>query len=283
MEFDVSLVYWSLGIVFGGAALAYLVLVGGLYAAQRHLLYHPSDDRPRPGGALAQAVEVLTIPAHDGLDLYSWWLPPATPESPVIVYFHGNAGNQSDREVRIGLYRDRGWGAVLPTYRYNAGSGGIASEEALIADGRAVLAWLRAAGIGPERTILYGESLGTGIAVALASEASLEGRRIAAGIVLDAPYDSVVAVARRVYWYVPVDRLLHDRFDSSARIKSVHIPILIGHGDADRVIDIRHGRALFKVANEPKTFAFKPGGGHTDLYEFGFLDDVAAFVQDVTE
>ncbi|NMM44116.1 alpha/beta hydrolase [Rhodospirillaceae bacterium KN72] len=278
-----SFVYWVSGIVLGGAALAYLALVGVLYVAQRHLLYHPTDERPHPEGVLAHAVEILSIPAHDGLDLYSWWLPPATPESPVIVYFHGNAGNQTDREVRMGLYRGRGWGALLPTYRYNAGSGGIASEEALIADGRAVLAWLRAQGIGPERTILYGESLGTGIAVALVSEASLEGRRIAAGIVLDAPYDSVVAVARRVYWYVPVDRLLHDRFDSAARIKSVDIPILIGHGDADRVIDIRHGRALFDAANEPKTFAFKPGGGHTDLYEFGFLDDVAAFIADVTD
>ena len=277
-----SLVYWVSGIVFGGTALAYLVLVAGLYAAQRHLLYHPSDDRPRPNGVLSQSVEVLTIPAHDGLDLYTWWLPPKSPESPVIVYFHGNAGNQTDREVRMDLYRGRGWGVVLPTYRYNAGIGGIASEDALIADGRAVLSWLRAQGVGPERTVLYGESLGTGIAVALAAEASSAGRPVAAGVVLDAPYDSVVAVARRVYWYVPVDRLLHDRFDSAARIKAVDVPILIGHGDADRVIDIRHGRALFEAANEPKTFAFKPGGGHTDLYEFGFLDDVAAFVAHVT-
>jgi fermentation-respiration switch protein FrsA (DUF1100 family) len=257
--------------------LGYGAIVGGLYAAQRSMMYHPDGARPQPAPPLDRTVTVTEIPAHDGLALFTWWAPPPSAEAPVLVYFHGNAGSQADRAQRMAAFIAQGWGVVMPGYRYNAGAGGEPSEEALIADGHAVLDWLGAQGVAPGRRILFGESLGSGLAVALAAEADH-----AAGIVLDAPFDSIEAVAAAAYWYVPVRRLLKDRFRSDIRIASVDVPVLIGHGGEDRIIPPDHGRRLFAAANEPKRFAFKPEAGHTDLFDHGFFGDVQSFVAEVT-
>ena len=249
--------------------IGYALLVAGLYVAQRSLMYHPDPSRPRPGPDLAGQVTIQEIPSHDGLGLFSWWAPPADGTKPVVLYFHGNAGTQADREERVAL----GWGVLMPGYRYNSGAGGTPSETALLTDAQAVMAWLRQKGIGSGQTVLYGESLGTGIAVTLAMQADT-----ARCLILDAPYDSIAAVAARHYWFVPVGQLLKDRFNSVDRISAVRIPVLIGHGDLDRVIPIAHGRRLFEAANMPKTFAHKPSAHHTDLFDHGFLDDIIACV-----
>lgn len=260
-------------LVVGVLCVGYGALVTGLYLAQRSLLYHPNGDRPRPGPALAHRVTIQEIPSHDGLGLFSWWSPPATPGAPVIVYFHGNAGTQFDREDRIAGFLSKGWGVLMPGYRYNSGAGGNPSEETLIADGEAVLDWVVANGVLPDQIVLFGESLGSGIATALARKDGA-----AAALVLDAPYDSVVEVAAKLYWYVPVRSLLKDTFDSHARVQDVGIPVLIGHGGEDSLIPESHGRRLFEAANQPKSFAYKPEAGHTELFEFGFLDDVERFL-----
>lgn len=256
--------------------LAYGAVVAGLYAAQRSIMYHPDGDRPRPVPPLDRAVSAIEIPSHDGLPLFTWWAAPPTADAPVLVYFHGNAGNQADRAARLAAFVEEGWGVLMPGYRYNAGAGGSPSEEALIADGEAALNWLSDQGVGPSRRILFGESLGSGIVTALATEPDR-----AAGIVLDAPFDSIEAIAAKNYWYVPVRRLLKDRFRSDLRIGSVTVPVLIGHGGRDRIIPPAHGRRLFDAANQPKTFAFKPEAGHSDLFDHGFLDDLRAFIASI--
>ncbi|MEQ9458233.1 MAG: alpha/beta hydrolase [Alphaproteobacteria bacterium] len=262
-------------ILYGGGvcAVLYGLVVLGLYLGQRHLMYHPNDARPQPGEELSGSVEVVAPPSHDGLPLHSWWLEPASDTSPVFVYFHGNAGSLEDREIRARLFRAEGWGLLLAGYRYNAGAGGQASEQALIADGKAVLDWVLARGIDPGRIVLFGESLGSGIAVAIAA-----GRDDLGGLVLDCPFDSIVAVAERVYWYVPVAALLRDRFDSLSRIGDVSVPILIGHGGADTIIPERHGRRLFDAAPDPKTFAYYRDARHIELFEYGFLGDLRTYI-----
>lgn len=253
--------------------IGYALLVAGLYVAQRSLMYHPDPSRPRPGPDLNGKVTIQEIPSHDGLGLFSWWAPPSDTSQPVVVYFHGNAGNQADREERVAAFNAMGWGVLMPGYRYNSGAGGTPSETALLADAQAVMTWLRQQGIGSSRTVLYGESLGTGIAVTLAMQPDA-----ARCLILDAPYDSIAAVAARHYWFVPVGLLLKDRFNSVDRISAVQIPVLIGHGDLDRVIPIAHGRRLYDAANMPKSFAHKPSARHTDLFDHGFLDDIIACV-----
>ena len=124
----------------------------------------------------------------------------------------------------------------------------------------------------PDRLALYGESLGSAVAVYLAA------RRDIAGLVLEAPFTSVVEVAQYHYSFVPASVLVHDRFDSISSIGKIKAPILVLHGDRDRVVPPRYGRALFDAAPEPKEFWFAPEAGHEDLALFGALDTAIAFI-----
>lgn len=250
-----------------GAAIAgvsvYCLFLAGLYFGQRSLLYHPDATVPVPAAHGVPEVTVLRIPVSDGLDILAWWHPPAEDGKATIVYFHGNAGNIGERAYKIRPLIDAGHGVLLTTYRYNAGAAGPSSEAALIADAHCAADHVLAQGIAPERTVFYGESLGSGIAVALAAE------RECGGLVLETPYSSIAEVAQSHYWYAPARWLLRDKFDSMKRIDKVRAPILLFHGDADTTVPIRFARRLFDAAPEPKVGHFLPGGAHTDLYDFG--------------
>lgn len=261
--------------ILAGLLAIYATLVAVLYGAQRSLMYHRTPDRPRPAAPLTARTQVLDLPGHDGIGLFSWWIPPADDDAPVILYFHGNAGHQGDREERAAAMAAEGWGLLMAGYRYNSGSDGTPSEAGLIADGKAVLDWLLSQGIAAKRVVLFGESLGSGIAVAIAAA-----RPELGGIILDSPYDSIVSVAADIYWYAPVRWLIRDRFESDKRIGMVGLPLLIGHGTEDRVVPLNHGRLLFAAANEPKQFALKPNAGHVELFEHGFLDDMRSFFRE---
>ena len=173
---------------------------------------------------------------------------------------------------KVREYLDAGYGVLLVTYRYNAGTGGTPSEENLLEDGRAALRFLEEAGFAPGRIVLYGESLGSGIAVRLASE-----QRVRA-VVLEAPYSSIVDVAASIYWYVPVSALLKDRFESTAYIAAIDAPLLIVHGGLDRVIAPRFAERLFEAAKDPKEYRLIDAAHHTNLYDFGMADIVMDFL-----
>ena len=149
---------------------------------------------------------------------------------------------------RVGKLRslvDAGHGLFLVGYRGYSANPGSPSEDGLTADARSVLAWLSEEGVGPERIVLYGESLGSAVAVKVASESKV------AGLVLEAPPSSIVDVAQAHYWYLPARWLLLDKWNSQARIGDAGAPILIFHGARDRVVPERFGRKLFAAAPEP--------------------------------
>lgn len=167
--------------------------------------------------------------------MFAWYWPASAGQRTVAV-MHGNAGHIGHRLGTAAPYVAAGYGVLLVEYRGYGGNPGRPSEEGLVADGRAALDWLAAEGVPPDRTVLYGESLGTGVAVRLATEYPV------AGIVLEAPYTAVVDVARSRFWFLPVGLLLQDRFESLGRLADVSAPILVLHGTADRVIDLHTGR-----------------------------------------
>ena len=167
-----------------------------------------------------------------------------------------------------------GLGCLLLDYRGFGGNPGSPTEEGLYVDGRAGYDWLVSAGHAPERIVLYGESMGSGVATKLASE------KAAAAIVLDAPFTSIVDVAAGRYPWLPVSLLVVDRFDSLSRIGDVRIPLLVLHGTDDRVVPFPLGRRLFEAANEPKRFVRFDGGSHMDLYEHGAASEVIGFVRE---
>ena len=257
--------------LLGFAAVAYAALVGGLYLFQRQLLYFPDRAHPELFGLQQLGVREVTLSTEDGLSLLSWYVP-ARPGRPVIAYFHGNGGHIGYRAERLLRFSREGFGVLMAEYRGYGGNPGTPSEAGFYADGRAALAFLDREGLAADRLVLYGESLGSGVAVALAVEHQI------AALVLEAPFTSVAEVAQSHFPYVPASRMVVDRFDSLSRIGKVKAPILLLHGERDRVVPVRYGRALFDAAPEPKEGWFAPEAGHEDLARYGSLDVVVAFI-----
>jgi uncharacterized protein len=259
-------------LVAAAAAALYAMLCGGLYVVQRQILYIPDRNRPSVATVGLAGVRDIFITTSDGLRLLAWYAPPH-PGGTVIAYFHGNGGHIGYRAERLKRLVRAGFGALFLEYRGYGGNPGTPTQDGLFADARAALDFLANQGIRAERTVLYGESLGSGVAVQMASE------RPVAAVVLEAPYDSVAAVARRHYAFVPVNLMLKDRFDSIARISAVQAPILLMHGERDTIVPVEAGRRLFAAANEPKEIWTAPDGGHNDLALYGALDVAVDFVR----
>lgn len=248
---------------FGIAVGGYGELLGAAAAMQRSLIYFPDGVRPEPDRRVLPGIEVVTLDTADGLSLVAWHQAPRRLDLPTLVYFHGNAGHLGLRAAKLAPYLAAGYGGLLTSWRGFSGNPGRPSEAGLYEDGRAALAFLTARGIGPSRTVLYGESLGTGVAVQLATEIG------PAAIVLEAPYTSIADIAAWRVPIAPVGPFVIDRFDSAAKIERVSAPLLIVHGEDDHTIPVRFGRRLHEAANQPKHGVFIRGAGHLDLYDHG--------------
>ena len=254
----------------------YLLVVGGMYVFQRNLLYLPSGSVPVPAQSGVPEMRPVSLATNDGLELRSWYRPAET-GLPTLVFFCGNAGNIGDRGFKVRPFLDAGLGVLLVGYRGYGGNPGSPSEEGLYADGRAALAFLRTAGVPAAGTVLYGESLGSGVVVQLAAEAA--GATPFAALVLEAPFTSIAAVAASHYPFVPARWLVKDRFDSAAKIAGVGSPVFVLQGGNDRVVPTRFGRMLFAAAVEPKEGRWIAGAGHNDLYDFGGAEAVLDFLR----
>ena len=192
-------------VLVGLAALGALAL-GAAYFGQRRLIYYPDTVHSLPSEAGLAGVEERVLKTPDGARVVAWY-GKAKPGQPTILYFHGNAGSLANRAPRIERFMGEGWGVYMMTYRGYGGGTGKPTEAHNVADARLAYGALVHEGVEPSSIILYGESLGTGIAVRLAAE------RQVAGVVLDAPYTSLVDVAAGVYPFLPVRLALADRYE----------------------------------------------------------------------
>ena len=249
----------------------WLVLLLALFLAQRMILFRPDTTRPDLARAGVPLIRATTVTTADRLTLLAWYLPPATAADPVVLYLHGNAGHIGHRAWRLPAFAALGWGVMLLEYRGYGGNPGSPSEFGLRLDARAGLDALGAMGFPPDHILLWGESLGTGLAVGLAAEQSV------AGVILESPYTSIAAIARSRYPFVPVKLLLQDPFDSLSRIGGLKAPLLVMHGARDRVVPVAMGRALFAAAPEPKVLWVCDTAGHDDLPEEGAFEHAASF------
>jgi fermentation-respiration switch protein FrsA (DUF1100 family) len=249
-----SILTWSLA----SLAFAYVSMVVGLAAFQRRLQYFPDRRLVHLAQTGTRGGQELRLATEDGETLVAW-LFPAKDGLPLILYFHGNAGALVDRVPRFRMFTARGYGLLAVSYRGYGGSTGSPTQIGLMRDGEAAYREARARGYDGDRIVIFGASLGTGVATALAVSHE------AAALVLEAPYLSALDVASAYYPHFPVRWLMLDRFRSDLAIRSIHVPVLMVHGEEDDVIPISSARRLFALANEPKTFVSVPSGGHLVL------------------
>jgi uncharacterized protein len=259
---------WIVMLVCSG----YVALVATLYVAQRRFVFVPPQSlHPSPAAAGWPEAEEAVIDTADGERVIVWQAPPRG-DKPVVIYFHGN-GEIASRALRHRKVSADGTGVVALSYRGYMGSTGSPTEDGLLRDAEA--AWGFATSRWPTSpVVLWGHSLGSGVAVALAA------RHPVARVILEAPFSSTVDVAALRFPIVPVRWLMLDQFRSDQRIEAVHAPLLILHGDQDWVIPIRFGERLFKLAHEPKRFVRFPSGNHIDLDEFGAIAVAQRFIAD---
>jgi uncharacterized protein len=258
-----GLVLWLLAI--------YAAFCAAAYFGNRLFMYFPDPTRIAPAAAGLAGVEEIELGAADGITLVAWHAR-AGEGAPTILYFHGNAANAANRAEKIERMRRGGFGVFYLNNRGYGGSGGRPTEEANVADARAAYDRLIAQGVPAERIVAYGESLGSGQAVRLATE-----RRLAA-IVLEAPLTSTVDVGRRTYFWLPLRWLVADRYDNERNIRAVTAPVLILHGERDAVIPVAMGRRIYAAANEPKRLVLFPEGGHNDLFDHGAWEKAQDFI-----
>jgi fermentation-respiration switch protein FrsA (DUF1100 family) len=253
------------------ALLGYLCGLAVLFFAQRSFLFPiPQTLRTAPETAGFPEAEEHVLTTADGEKVIVWHVP-AKPGHPVVLYFHGNGDYLAGF---FGRFRDMiadGTGVVALSYRGYAGSSGRPSEQGLLQDAAAAYAFTSSR-YDADRIVVWGFSLGTGVAVALAAEQPV------GKLILEAPYTSIVDVAASQFRFVPVRWLMRDQFRSDQRIARVTAPLLIMHGGRDSTILIGFGERLFALAHEPKQFVRFPEGGHNDLDQFGAMETARRFV-----
>lgn len=252
----------------------YLATLLLLYLFQRSILFVPNAEQPDLTAAgLAGVMGSIRTVREDGVELLAWYRPAAGNPTPVLLYFHGNAGHIGHRADRVLPYLEAGLGVLLVEYSGYGGNPGRPTEPGLYADARAAIDFLAQQGIGPDRMLFYGESLGTAIAVQMAVE------RGCAALVLEAPFTSIGAVAQSRYWMFPVRALVRDKFDSLSKIPRVTSPLFVMHGERDRVVPIRFGRELFDAATAPKEARWFEAGTHVNFDELGGSAAVLQFLR----
>jgi fermentation-respiration switch protein FrsA (DUF1100 family) len=244
-----------------GVRFVALPLVAAAYGAvcyfASRLVYYPSKYPEGLWDLQAQlGARDVWLATPDGVRLHAWWIPQPGARL-ATLYLHGNAGNLTHRGPDYLAIASAGSAVLALDYRGYGKSGGRATERGLYADAETAYNYLLKNGYQPDQIVLHGESLGTAVAIDLAS------RRPCAGIVLEAPFTSAKDVARTV---VPgIGPLVMWGFDSKRKIGRVHAPILFIQGDRDEVIPLRLGQALFAAAPGPKSFWIVPGAGHNDI------------------
>ncbi|HSZ67489.1 MAG TPA: alpha/beta hydrolase [Xanthobacteraceae bacterium] len=259
-----------LGWIAAIAFVFYVALAATVYFAQRSLMYFPDTAHVAPADAGLPEANEVPLTAVDGTQIHVWHVAPRD-NKPVIIYFHGNGGSLPGRVDRFRRLIKDGIGLVGVEYRGYGGSGGTPTEQGLIADAQAAYAFATAR-YPVSQIVVWGESLGSGVAVALAAEKPV-GR-----VILEAPFTSTEAVGARHYWYLPVRFLMKDQFRSDERIGKVTAPLMIMHGVLDRTVPYAMGEEMFELANKPKHIVRFLDGGHEDLDSHGALDAVARFL-----
>ena len=250
----------------------YLIFLVFLYFYQRNLLYHPNENNYSGDNLTVKVVEVK-IPTSDNLKLNGWFHKKNLNNYKTIIYFHGNAGTLDNRIHKLNHFEDIDVNFLIIAWRGFSGNKGKPTEDGLYTDGKSAVNWVLEQGVKKENIVLYGESLGTGIALEIAQNKNF------AGVILETPFTSMIDAAKEFYPYIPVSLLLKDRYENEKKIKNIKIPIMIMHGKKDTIIPFVMGKRIFEIANEPKYSYYTKHDNHMMEYDDQLLDALKNFLK----
>lgn len=250
-------------------AFGYAAVAGIVYFKQRSFLYFPSQEISKN----APGFQIINFPTDDGLTLAAGYQP-AQVGRPTLLAFHGNGADWQSMAHGLRPLIDRGYGVLSVEYRGYQANPGSPSEKGIYKDGRAALQWLNANGVPASQVVAVGNSLGSGVAVQLATESPIR------ALVLVSPMSSMVRLASAQMSWLPVNLLLRDRYDNLAKLPNVAVPIMILHGGSDEVIPIQEGRMLAS-RNRAAVFVAFPGVGHELMYDPAIASSIARFLREI--
>ena len=253
--------------------MVYVALLGMMYVFQRKFIYFPLKTQPFLGNLSGIYTEVQTQ-TEDHLVLTHWY---AKRGRPYIVILHGNAGNIEGRAYRFKFLVDEGYSVLLVSYRGYGDNLGQPTEQNLISDSAMALKWLlKQEKISSKEVLLFGESLGSGVALALAAQYSVK------GLIFDGAFSSIAELGQSAYPFLPIRWMLKDTWDSMTRIRKVKVPILFIHSKEDAVVPFRFSQRLFQAANEPKKHIWLEHSGHNDNLEIESVrQSIIDFIQNL--
>lgn len=255
--------------------LLYLALCAAMFLLQRQLQYHPLPGPMDIAASRVPGLRAETLSTPDGERIVVWWLPPRDDTASVYLYLPGNGANLLARDARLRRLADAGAGFMAVSWRGYGGSSGSPHEAGLRADAGTAYAAL-AQRAAPQRIVVFGESLGTTVAVLLAAEQPV------AALVLDSSFASALEVARQAYWWLPVDWLLRDRYRADLAAPAVRVPVLQIHCRDDPVTPLASAQRLHALLPMRRPLEVVDGRCHTppmarfDAALRAFVDEVMA-------
>ena len=253
----------------------YVLLLIIVFFFQRSLLYHPNVDNYLKDQNLNSPTEIekVHIITNDKIDLVGWFYNKNLKNLKTVLFFHGNAGSLANRTYKLNHFKNLNVNFLIIAWRGFNGNKGKPNEEGLYEDGRSAVRWLKTKGIEEKNIILYGESLGTGVVSEIAQNKNY------AGIILESPFTSMVDMGKKYYPFFPVRFLLRDKFESYKKINKISVPILIMHGEVDKIVPYTMGKKMYELANEPKFFYSQEYGDHMVEYDEELLLALRQFIQ----
>ncbi len=250
----------------------YFLILVFLYFYQRNLLYHPNENN-YSGDQISVLIEKVKINTKDNIELLGWFHKKDLQKYKTVLFFHGNAGSLGNRIHKLNHFNNMDVNFLIIAWRGFSGNNGKPSEEGLYEDGRSAINWLIKKGVKETNIVIYGESLGTGVATHLSQNKNF------AGVVLETPFTSMIDAAKVFYPYIPVSFLLKDKFDNKNKIKNINAPVLIMHGEADQIVPFFMGKKMYEIANEPKYSYFTKHDNHMMEYDENLVKALNLFLK----
>ena len=225
------------------------------------------------GDELTVTIDKIKIKNDDNIELLAWYHEKDIEKYKTIFFLHGNAGSLENRIHKINHFNDMNVNFLIISWRGFSGNKGKPTENGLYIDAKSGVDWLKNKGIDEKNIIIYGESLGTGVATEIAQKNNF------AGVILESPFTSMIATAKSKYPIFPIKLLLKDKYESDKKIKNIKSPILIMHGEVDKIVPFWMGKKLYELANQPKYSYFPKYDDHMMEFNRDLINSINSFIK----